>query len=679
MPCATGAWHLHELTQDDPISCFILTSSMSAVLGGVGQTGYSAGNAFLDALARMRRAAGLPATSVNLDPISDTGYMTRDARVADYLRNLGFAGIPSAEACASIGLAIASGRPETIITALDWKSWKPLAGHLGRLPLFSELRDATAVEGAVGDGARERIAAAPAGERQGVAEDHLRTEIAKILRRSEAQIESEAPLEDLGLDSLNMVELVLRLEGDLGVTLPSGLMLGRPTLRTLAETVLERMTTGSDPAGAARGVDEASSRAAGQLASPETLASDADAANDLDYDVIPHLAPPLSPGRAVFVTGATGVVGTALVADLLETTSGGIVCLVRGASDAEAATRLRTALRRRAPHLDIEAASARLKVVAGDIAEPLFGLAPEVYDGLAEDIGDVFHLAAAIKHILPYSELRQANVGGGLEVLRFAMERRLKRVHFASSIAVFPPGATRADKTIHEADQPLHPERLDNAYTQTKWVAEALFRAAAARGLPSRVHRLGIIVNEDLPELIDPEALMWRILQASVAIGAIPDVKVSLFLTGSRFAARAMRQAAISAEEPEGPFHVVSDGGGTLRDLAVRLEARGVEIDVLAVGEWTRRLSDAGLANAGSALSPYIRMAEHEGDRERRMSEIVASMQRDQLERFDRRNLKAALGAAFVDDCDVNSYLDRAADRLAEEAKAIWNTQAAAS
>ena len=61
-------------------------SSISGVLGNVGQVSYAAANTFLDSLCEYRLyRLGLPALSVNWGPISDAGVLERKKNVAALL------------------------------------------------------------------------------------------------------------------------------------------------------------------------------------------------------------------------------------------------------------------------------------------------------------------------------------------------------------------------------------------------------------------------------------------------------------------------------------------------------------------------------------------------------------------------------------------------------------------
>ena len=112
----------------------------------------------------------------------------------------------------------------------------------------------------------------------------------------------------------------------------------------------------------------------------------------------------------VLVTGATGLVGTEVVAQLLETTNSNIYVLVRAQSEEEAAARLRALWWGDATL--VNAIGKRVHPITGDITKPL--------ETLHIDITHVIHCAAETGVQKSRRELRHINIDGTRHVVRMA-------------------------------------------------------------------------------------------------------------------------------------------------------------------------------------------------------------------------------------------------------------------
>ena len=188
--------------------------------------------------------------------------------------------------------------------------------------------------------------------------------------------------------------------------------------------------------------------------------------------------------EAIFITGATGLLGTEVVSRLLETTDSRIYALVRADSEAEAASRLRSLWWDDAVLAD--AVGKRVIPVVGDITTNLSALNSQ----LSTLLSHVIHCAADTGLQKSREELWRINVEGTRQVVRMAESLpHLQRFTYVSTAYVC---GTQSGRIMEDA--PL-PTRFYSLYEQSKAEAEGIVRAS---GLPFIVCRPGMIVGNSL-------------------------------------------------------------------------------------------------------------------------------------------------------------------------------------
>ena len=108
---------------------------------------------------------------------------------------------------------------------------------------------------------------------------------------------------------------------------------------------------------------------------------------------------PISPVRAIFMTGATGFLGAHILSCLLrELPNVTVYCLVRCQSKQHGQRRLFTAFATFTLELRDEEL-ARIDVIPGDLEVPLFGLCQERFVSLANDVQRIYHSGAYVNHM----------------------------------------------------------------------------------------------------------------------------------------------------------------------------------------------------------------------------------------------------------------------------------------
>jgi thioesterase domain-containing protein/acyl carrier protein len=235
-PKMAGAWNLHKATQRLQLDHFVCFSSFSSVVGMIRQANYNAGNAFLDSLARYRRARHLPALTVNWGVIRGAGYVERTRNTAETLARAGVGALQADEALRALDELLVRDAAQVAAARIDWNAvlkLSPLAAaSRAYAPVIHETRTAEATGSLV---SQLRVAAVDEQER--LLQTFIAEQVAGVFGTSEDRIDRTARLTDLGLDSLMTLELTNRVDRGLGIRVPVGALLSGPTIAELARSV----------------------------------------------------------------------------------------------------------------------------------------------------------------------------------------------------------------------------------------------------------------------------------------------------------------------------------------------------------------------------------------------------------------------------------------------------------
>lgn len=239
-PKVAGAFNLHTASEEIELDCFVLFSSVSALVGNPGQAAYAAANACLDGIAHWRRGLGLPALSVNWGSIGDVGVAARDEAILEHLRQTGLSGLHSTEALATLGVLLLNGLPQAGVFDVDWARWRESAFHW---PMrLHGLATADIAEGQSAlDKLRLKLSPLAGDARLDALSRDLRRQLARILRQKEEHVAMSQAVGQLGLDSLMTLEWVLIIQQEWGLHVSAVELLKSASLADLAGKLLGKI------------------------------------------------------------------------------------------------------------------------------------------------------------------------------------------------------------------------------------------------------------------------------------------------------------------------------------------------------------------------------------------------------------------------------------------------------
>ncbi|WP_218160453.1 type I polyketide synthase [Amycolatopsis marina] len=219
LPKAYGAWRLHEATRDCALDWWVGFSSAAALHGLPGQPAYATANAYLDELAALRRAEGLPAVSVCWGTWAEVGAAA--GLEIPWLH-------PVAPQDGLAALEAAMCRNEAVVGAARLNTPRLLDAFpgLSRVPFFTGVLGEAGIDPeSTGWAGLTALRSLPAVAAAAAAGEQVRARIASVLGFAPERLDTTTALAALGVDSLLAVRIRNAVQHDFELALPVSLLL----------------------------------------------------------------------------------------------------------------------------------------------------------------------------------------------------------------------------------------------------------------------------------------------------------------------------------------------------------------------------------------------------------------------------------------------------------------------
>ncbi len=194
--------------------------------------------------------------------------------------------------------------------------------------------------------------------------------------------------------------------------------------------------------------------------------------------------------RTIFITGATGLVGSYLLKTFLQN-GHKVYALARDSRNKNAKKRVLEILK----FWDRNCLTNNLRVIKGDVTAPDLSLNKKTIDLLKVELAEIFHCAAITDLNQPIGEMKKVNLEGTRNVLKLAEEfkenEKFIKINHISTAYIYGD----YDGIFKEEDLDVG-QKLYTNYEETKFKAEQLVEEYRQKGLWVDIYRPSIVVGD---------------------------------------------------------------------------------------------------------------------------------------------------------------------------------------
>lgn len=329
--------------------------------------------------------------------------------------------------------------------------------------------------------------------------------------------------------------------------------------------------------------------------------------------------------RPILLTGATGFLGRAVLAELLSTSRAEIVCPVRAADQEAVVSRGYATLFAALGREPTPKEALRVQWVRGDIEEAQLGMSEAMWEHISSKVYDIIHCAASVRFDLGLNEAHLINVVGTENVLELAKAAAVaggfRCFHHVSTAYAAGTEQALVDADYLPADSGGN---FRNSYERTKARAERLLRDQS--DVEVAVYRPSIVGGHTLTGHTDN----WNVLYAPmrmIAKGQLPvmphaglalvdSVGVDYVARGLVCLAQSERGDYVGHHLTSGPdaFNVTQFVDVTAR-IARRLNKKPSDTQLVGPARWAALTTGVSLAAKAPKSAPKVRRWGRLGER----------------------------------------------------------------
>jgi thioester reductase-like protein len=584
-PKIRGGWNLHHLTLHNRLEHFVMYSSAASNFGSGGQSNHAAANFFLDSLAFYRNSIGLPATTINWGQWGQVG-------VAANMEIIGMKPFSVLQGISALERVMKSQRLQCMVAEVDVSIMKQLFAssktYLGELKLDHNSHKDIQIN-------NEKLwndydAAVDDEGRSEAIRNFVRLMIRQILKLDQDEpLNDEENLQDLGMDSLMMIEMKNTVQSAMGkrVKITVNSVKDCNNINELTARLMQLLSGDSNT-----GFVPPTREEFLELTREDSI---------LPSHVIPagpHCLP--SEIETILITGVTGNLGPYILREIARRPSiTKIYCLLRADDASRALQRLEGTLKEKdlLKQIDME----KIICVAGSVIKPLLGMDSAIYSNLSHEVDAVVHLAVQSNFSDVYRkaesgadwDLRTINVIGTLNVLEFISTQKTKLLYHASSVVtnVSVDEEERLSESWPAQDEV---EELPNlAYPVSKYICDRLMAQAVEKGLPVKVFRFPAIGGDSKTGAnvnFENNQLMLR-LMGYLSLGCMPALSIPFVILPVDVCSELSVKIFFDDSTPYEMYNVYNPNACNETDFVGITKDLGYLVRVITVQEFSDRLS----------------------------------------------------------------------------------------